>query len=133
MRARAVVAAVADGRPAVVPASFTWAVHEGMRGASWLVLKTDGTLLERRFRADQPLGQPLPETKLGSASPAVVRELAALLIAQQFERIQPPSDPVPPTAAQVEPIVEAGREQVSVRIPSHKLDQVPALKAIRDS
>src|SRR5215467_4661040 len=92
--------------------TFTWAVHEGMRGATWLVLNADGTLLERHFKPGQPLGQPLPETKLGTVPSSGVRDFAGVLIAQQFDRIRPPASgaPVSPTAAQVELSVEAGGE-----------------------
>jgi hypothetical protein len=135
MAVRDEVAAIADGQPAQRPTTFTWAVHEGVRGATWLMLNADGTLLERRFKPGQPLGQPLPETKLGVVASNGVRDFASVLIAQQFDRIRPPAPgaPISPTAAQVELIVQAGEERTDIRVPSHQLDQVPALKAIRDA
>jgi hypothetical protein len=135
MTVRDDVAAIADGKIAQRPTTFTWAVHEGMRGATWLVLNADGSLLERRFKQGQPLGQPLPETKLGIVASNGVRNLAGVLIAQQFDRIRPPASAAPssPTAAQVELSVQAGEERIDIRVPSHQLDQVPALKVIRDA
>src|SRR5215470_4248236 len=121
MTVRDDVAAIAEGKPAQRPTTFTWAVHEGMRGATWLVLNADGTLLERHFKPGQPLGQPLPETKLGTVPSSGVRDFAGVLIAQQFDRIRPPASgaPVSPTAAQVELSVEAGGERTDIRVPSH--------------
>ncbi len=134
MAIRSIIAALAAGEAAPAPVFFVWGLHEGMRGASWLVLNADGLLLERRMGPNVKLGEPLPETKLGRISQAGVQKFAALLIAQNFDTIRPPqTSPAAPSAPQVELTVVCGEDTANVRIPSPQLGQVPELQAIKDA
>jgi hypothetical protein len=134
MSIRNIVASLAAGEAAPKPVFFVWGVHEGMRGASWLVLNAAGLLLERRMGPNAKLGEPLPETQLGHIPPAGVQQFAALLIAQNFDRIRPPPmPPSAPSAPQVELSVVCGDDIANVRIPSPQLDQLPGLGAIKDA
>jgi hypothetical protein len=131
MTIKDIVAALAAGEAAPAPVFFSWGVHEGMRGASWLVLNASGLLLERRMGPNARLGEPLPETKLGQIPPAGVQKFAALLVAQNFDQIRSP--PAAPSMPQVELTVVCGGDIANVRVPSRQLDQVPELRAIKNA
>lgn len=131
---REAVRALAEGGVGVAPVQFTWAVYDGLRGATWLIVDADGAVREQHYTPGPPeaLNRPLPLIDLGRVPAAQVRQLAATLLAQEFDRIAVPAAPVHPIAADhaVELTVVAGAEVVSVRCPAPLVSRAPALQAI---
>jgi len=110
---------------------MVWALHDGIRGAIWTIVKSDGKVIERKLTGPARLGEVVPATDLGTASPAALQELAATLVQQGFDRLKRPAGAMAsPMAPQVELSLHLGDENYSFQLPSFQLDQVPELQVI---
>jgi hypothetical protein len=128
------VVALAEGRPVPGPITFLWGVHEGLRGATWTELRSDGMLKERKFPPGHPLGKPLSETVLAQLSAERVRAFAQVLVAHSFDRLNAPlGPPSPPNIPMVELTVVAGTDTMRIEVPAPQMDKTPGLTAIRDA
>lgn len=124
--------ALRAGAPVSAPLVMTWAVHEGIRGATWLTVHADGRVQERKIVG--PPSPPIPVRELGRASASAIRELASALVAHGFDRIRPPPpDPGLAMAPVVELSIACGEARFSLQVPSPLLRDLPALSAIAEA
>ena len=130
--ARAQVEALAEGRSVAELVALTWTQHGGIgRPASTLIVRSDLATIEAIDDPADGLGGP-PPRQLGPITADDLRLLAAALIANDFDRLAPPSPPRPGVAA-VELSVSAGEERWSCLISSPSLDRVPAMRAVGEA
>ena len=125
------VKALSMGAEPPAPFSIAWGVHEGMRGATWTILASNGTVLTNTIKPMRGPAAPQRPTEVGKISADELRTFAAIMCAQRFDLLKAP-DPTPETIgqAEVELAMSLPEERFSLRCPSALLSDVYGLDEI---
>lgn len=125
------VKAVSHGKEPPAPFRMAWGVHEGMRGATWTTVASDGTVLTNTIKPSRGPFVPQKPTEVGKLTPDEILQFAAILCAQRFDLIQPPvADPTDVSQPEVELPISLPTERFSLRYPSSKLADLYGLAEI---
>ena len=130
-RAYEFVSAVSRGEEPPGRFQMAWGLHEGMRGATWTTLASDGTVFTNTIKPTRGPFVPQKPTEVGRLTPDEVRTFAALLCAQRFDLLQmPAAEPTDIGLPEVELAISLPEERFSLRCPSPKLESVYGLAEI---
>lgn len=125
------VKALSIGAEPPAPFRIAWGIHEGMRGATWTILASDGTVLTNTIKPTRGPFVPQMPTEIGRISADEVRTIAAVMCAQRFDLIQAPAaTPDTVGAPEVELAISLPDERFSLRCPSPLLSDVYGLDEI---
>lgn len=123
--------AVSQGQAAPESFRMAWGVHEGMRGANWIMLDCDGRVLTNTIKPTRGPFVPQKPTEVGQVSAAEVQTFCAILCAQRFDMLDlPEPGPADLSGAVVEFSISMPNARYSIKCPSPKLDDVYALAEI---
>lgn len=125
------VKAVSQGEDAPAPFNMAWGLQEGMRGATWTTVRSDGVVLSNTIKPSRGPFVPSKPTELGTLTPGELQTFCAILCAQRFDLIQPPPmDPSLMHAPTVELAISVPDERFSLSCPSPKLEECYGLAEI---
>lgn len=119
------VQALSQGKEPPAPFSMAWGLHEGMRGATWTIITSDGTVKTNTIKPMRGPGPIQKPTEVGKLSPDELLQLAAVMCAMRFDMTEPP--PIQPSEVnlpQVELAVSLPDDRFSVRCPSPTLESL---------
>ncbi len=125
------VKALSIGEEPPAPFQMAWGLHEGLRGATWTIVASDGTVSTNTIKPSRGPFVPQKPTEIGRLSADEVRTFAAILCAQRFDMIKVP-DPDPTTIGlpEVELAISLPEERFSLRCPSPSLSDIYGLDEI---
>lgn len=125
------VQALSRGEEPPAPFRIAWGLHEGMRGATWTIVASDGVVYTNTIKPTRGPFVPQKPTEIGRLTADEVRTFAAILCAQRFDLLTVPApDPASIGLPEVELAVSLPEERFSLRCPTPALADIYGLDEI---